>query len=85
MNNKIKYFFLLLNDNQTLIIETNLKCFYEKVIEQDIGLTISLSTLRNRFIENNHFGFPNLSGNIYYFQKVINKKNTSHQTIHSKY
>jgi hypothetical protein len=85
MNNKIKYFFLLISDNQAIIIDTNLKCFYEKVMEQDIGMTISLSTLRNRFIENNSFGFPSLSGRTYYFQKVINQNNNSNQIIQSKY
>lgn len=84
MNNKIKYFFLLISDNEAIVIETNLKKFYEEVVEKDIGLKMSLSTLRSRFIENTYFGFPSLSGNIYYFQKTTNINYSSKLTIKSK-
>jgi hypothetical protein len=84
MNNKIQRFFLLISDNNVLVMETNLKSFYEKVIEKDIGLNISLSTFRKRFIENKFFTFPTTSGRIYYFQNIENETRQRTEIIQSK-
>ena len=74
MNKNVRRFYTLVSNNNVLIIETNLKRFYEKVLLLDIGLSFGLSTLRKRFIDNNQFAFSTEIGT-YYFQKTEN--NTS--------
>jgi len=63
---------MLIFDNSVIIVETNLNHFYQKVIEEDIGFNMSLSTLRNRFLKNDNFRFQQIGGRLYYFQKIEN-------------
>lgn len=84
MNNKIQHFYLLIFENDCILIETNLKNFYEKVVEKDIGLKTSLSTIRNRFLENHSFSLLTQKNRIYHFQKIENDTRTKIQVISSK-
>jgi len=74
---------MLIFDNNVVVVETSLKNFYEKVIGEDIGLSISLSTLRNRFLATSHFSFPTET-RTYYFQKIENESKVKKITLSSK-
>jgi hypothetical protein len=84
MNNKIQCFFLLIFENNCIVIETNLKNFYEKIIERDVGLKMSLSTLRKRFLENTSFSILIQHNRIYHFQKIENETRNKIHVITSK-
>ena len=84
MNNKIQRFYILIFDNNVIIVETNLKHFYRKVIEEDIGFKMSLSTMRSRFLDKSHFPFQAIGGRLYYFQKIENDENKRLEIIMSK-
>jgi hypothetical protein len=72
MNKDISCIYTLVCKNEVLIVESNLKCFHEKVKSRNIGFNMSLSTIRNRFNKKTIFTF-NDESNIYWLQKTLTK------------
>ncbi len=73
MNNDISCIYALIYDNRVLLAETNLKCFYDKLKLENIGINFSRSTLRNRFLSKNRTNHT-YDGRVYWLQKLDTKE-----------
>ncbi len=73
MNNQTKRIFTLVQDNYVLVVGTSLNSFYDKALEEDVPIKISLSTLRKKLNESKRYHFTD-GVRIFWVQKIENKK-----------
>ncbi len=73
MNNQTKRIYTLVQDNYVLVVDTSLNSFYKKITHEDIGIKLSISTIRNRFKRAKWFS-ELVGRRVFHFQKIENKK-----------
>lgn len=74
MNNNIDKLFLLIYNDEVVVIESNLTAFYTTIKSKEIDIGMGLTTLRNRMKDTLRIYIPNSSkqNKYYYIQKYLN-------------
>lgn len=74
MNNNIDKLFFLVNNDEVVIVESNITAFYNAIRKKEIDIGMGLTTLRNRMKDTLQIYIPNTSkqSKYYYIQKYLN-------------
>ena len=76
MNKRVDKLFVVICENEAVLIESNLSAFYRALTDYGIRLGYSESTLRSKFSETLRVYHKTESSKEYWLQKVLNPNKT---------